>query len=60
MDCDAPFEDGVTFRPIVGNAVFWKNVDEKGKGLTSMLHAGLPVTSGEKMGLNIWTWIKME
>ncbi|KAF8858529.1 hypothetical protein BDZ45DRAFT_396271 [Acephala macrosclerotiorum] len=56
IDCDRPYSEGVTFKPITGNAVFWRNTDEKGEGMPSTLHAGLPVTSGEKMGLNVWTW----
>ncbi|CZR64925.1 uncharacterized protein PAC_14825 [Phialocephala subalpina] len=56
IDCDRPYTDGVTFKPITGNAIFWENVDENGDGMVSTLHAGLPVTSGEKMGLNVWSW----
>jgi prolyl 4-hydroxylase len=56
IDCDVPYDDGVTFKPVVGNAIFWKNLGEDGKGNLKTLHAGLPVTSGMKTGLNIWTW----
>ncbi|KAI0131099.1 hypothetical protein F4814DRAFT_437711 [Daldinia grandis] len=55
VDCDEPWENGVTFRPIVGNAVFWQNLLEDGTGDQATLHAGLPVTSGSKIGMNIWT-----
>ncbi|KAJ3578255.1 hypothetical protein NPX13_g2309 [Xylaria arbuscula] len=55
IDCDEPWENGVTFRPIVGNAVFWSNLLEDGTGDQRTLHAGLPVTSGSKIGMNIWT-----
>ncbi|KAK7752656.1 hypothetical protein SLS62_005425 [Diatrype stigma] len=55
VDCDEPWEAGVTFRPVVGNAVFWRNVLEDGAGDQRTLHAGLPVTSGWKVGMNIWT-----
>ncbi|KAK3944444.1 hypothetical protein QBC46DRAFT_251808 [Diplogelasinospora grovesii] len=55
VDCDKPWENGVTFRPIEGNAVFWKNLHDDGTGNQKTLHAGLPVTSGEKIGMNIWT-----
>lgn len=55
MDCDEPWENGVTFRPVEGNAVFWRNLDEEGRGLETMVHAGLPVVSGRKVGMNIWT-----
>lgn len=59
IDCDEPWESGVTFRPIAGNAVFWMNMIDDGKGKLvgdeRVLHAGLPVTSGGKVGMNIWT-----
>ncbi|KAI1327641.1 2OG-Fe(II) oxygenase superfamily protein [Xylariaceae sp. FL0255] len=55
VDCDEPWERGVTFRPIVGNAVFWSNLLDDGEGDQRTLHAGLPLTSGEKLGMNIWT-----
>jgi prolyl 4-hydroxylase len=59
-DCDRPYGERVTFKPIAGNAVFWMNLKDGGKGEGDLktLHAGLPVTSGTKMGLNIWTWTK--
>ncbi|KAI4596685.1 hypothetical protein KJ359_005027 [Pestalotiopsis sp. 9143b] len=55
VDCDEPYENGVTFRPVVGNAVFWRNLNEDGTGDQRNLHAGLPVASGWKIGMNIWT-----
>lgn len=55
VDCDEPWENGVTFRPIEGNAVFWQNLHPNGVGDDRTLHAGLPVTSGGKIGMNIWT-----
>jgi prolyl 4-hydroxylase len=55
VDCDEPWENGVTFRPVPGNAVFWQNLREDGSGDPATLHAGLPVTSGKKLGMNIWT-----
>ncbi|KAI0856892.1 2OG-Fe(II) oxygenase superfamily protein [Xylaria cubensis] len=55
IDCDEPWENGVTFRPVVGNAVFWSNLLDDGTGDQRTLHAGLPVTSGSKLGMNIWT-----
>jgi prolyl 4-hydroxylase len=60
VDCDQELGAGVTFRPITGNAIFWKNLDGEGKGLKSTLHAGLPVTEGMKTGLNIWTWLRYD
>ncbi|KAI0007509.1 hypothetical protein F4779DRAFT_629083 [Xylariaceae sp. FL0662B] len=55
VDCDEPWENGVTLRPVPGNAVFWQNLNEDGTGDQRTLHAGLPVTSGWKIGMNIWT-----
>lgn len=47
--------DGVAFRAIAGNAVFWVNLHEDGAGDERVLHAGSPVLTGRKIGLNIWT-----
>jgi prolyl 4-hydroxylase len=55
VDCDEEWERGVTFRPVEGNAVFWHNLLPDGRGDARTLHAGLPVTSGGKIGMNIWT-----
>lgn len=61
LDCDEPWEKGVTFRPVQGNAVYWDNLlprtagDESRTGDPRTLHAGLPVVTGEKIGMNIWT-----
>ncbi|KAF2117643.1 hypothetical protein BDV96DRAFT_570604 [Lophiotrema nucula] len=54
VNCDASWEDGVTFRPIPRNAVFWKNL-KGGMGDRRTLHAGLPIQRGNKLGMNIWT-----
>ena len=55
VDCDEPYANGVTFRPVEGNAVFWENLTPDGIGDSRTEHAGLPVTSGDKIGMNIWT-----
>lgn len=57
VDCDAPWDTGVTFKPVEGNAIYWENLwpDGSGKGDHRVVHAGLPVTSGDKIGMNIWT-----
>ena len=47
---------GVTFKPVKGNAIFWVNIRPDGRGFEETWHAGLPVTSGWKVGLNIWSW----
>ena len=49
-------KDGITFKPIKGNAVFWENLRADGTGYTETWHAAYPVTSGTKVGLNIWSW----
>ncbi|KAK1749863.1 2OG-Fe(II)oxygenase superfamily protein [Echria macrotheca] len=56
VECDEPFGSGVVFRPVEGNAIFWENlIPGTGRGDGRTEHAGLPVTSGEKIGMNIWT-----
>lgn len=55
---DASLEDGVIFKPIASNAVFWENMRSDGTGYLESWHAGLPVTSGSKIGLNIWSWFQ--
>jgi prolyl 4-hydroxylase len=56
IDCDRPLDEGVTFKPILGNAVYWDNLGADGVGYVKTLHSGMPVTSGNKMGMNMWTW----
>ncbi|KAG0646137.1 Prolyl 4-hydroxylase 1 [Hyphodiscus hymeniophilus] len=52
---DCRHEDpGVKWKPKAGNAIFWENMLD-GKGIEDVLHAGLPVSVGEKIGLNIWS-----
>lgn len=53
---------GVVFKPLAGNAVFWENFrpDGTGRGWEETWHAGLPVTRGIKVGLNIWTWGRVD
>lgn len=55
VDCDEPWDNGLTFRPVEGNFVYWENLLADGTGDPRNLHAGLPVTSGQKVGMNIWT-----
>jgi prolyl 4-hydroxylase len=45
---------GVKFKPIKGNAIFWINLNGDGEGDERVVHAGLPVGEGEKIGLNLW------
>ncbi|KAE8145752.1 hypothetical protein BDV25DRAFT_144367 [Aspergillus avenaceus] len=55
LDCESGLE-GTVFRPIAGNAIFWENVRPDGTNYDEMLHAGLPVIEGTKVGMNMWTW----
>lgn len=56
VECSDDAAEGVTFKPIAGNAVFWLNFDANGRGYKETIHAGMPVLSGEKVGLNVWSW----
>lgn len=47
---------GTTFKPRPGSAIFWENFYPNGTGHPNVYHAGLPVKSGVKVGLNIWFW----
>ncbi|KAK2604484.1 hypothetical protein N8I77_007411 [Diaporthe amygdali] len=53
---------GVVFKPVAGNAVYWENFrpDGTGRGWEETWHAGLPVTRGTKVGLNIWSWGRID
>ena len=55
-------EEEVTtvFTPKPGNAVFWENFAADGRGYEETWHAGLPVTQGVKVGLNIWSFGRIE
>jgi prolyl 4-hydroxylase len=50
-----PLVGGTDFKPIVGNAVFWRNLHEDGTGHEGVWHAGMPVKKGRKVGMNILT-----
>jgi len=47
-------KDGLAIVPRAGSGVFWMNLDENGVGNERTLHAGLPVSSGSKVGMNLW------
>jgi prolyl 4-hydroxylase len=53
---------GVVFTVRPGNAVYWENfrADGTGRGHEETWHAGLPVRKGVKVGLNIWSWGRIE
>lgn len=50
--------EGVVFKPLRGNAVYWENLRADGSGYVETWHAGLPVETGVKIGLNIWSWYR--
>lgn len=56
VDCAEDEYKGVTFKPIPGSAIFWENTHPNGTLHKGVRHASLPVKSGTKIGLNIWTW----
>ncbi|KAF5234220.1 hypothetical protein FANTH_12220 [Fusarium anthophilum] len=58
VECEDTEYPGVTFKPIKGSAVFWENMYPNGSFHPDVRHASLPVTSGEKLGLNIFGWDK--
>jgi prolyl 4-hydroxylase len=65
VECPASgHQDGAAtvFKPIAGNAVYWENFrsDGSGRGYDETWHAGLPVVEGVKVGLNIWSWGRIE
>ena len=55
-NASSPHPEGMTFKPIKGNAIYWENLRPDGSGYPETWHAAFPVTSGTKVGLNIWSW----
>lgn len=51
---------GTTFKVVPGNAVYWENFASDGRGYDETWHAGLPVKKGVKVGLNIWSFGRIE
>lgn len=47
---------GLLVKPKKGNAVFWNNLHANGSGDVRVAHAGLPVESGVKIGLNLFSY----
>jgi prolyl 4-hydroxylase len=47
-------ERGVSFKPKKGNGLFWVNLMPDGIGDNRLIHAGLPVKLGRKVGMNVW------
>ena len=55
VECERDLnESGVAFKPILGNAIYWSNVWHDGSYHEGTYHAGMPVTKGRKIGLNVW------
>lgn len=52
--------NGTIFKVLPGNAVYWENFTPNGRGYEETWHAGLPVTKGTKVGLNIWSFGRIE
>jgi hypothetical protein len=48
-------DERLTVKPIPGSILFWRNLLPNGQGDPMTLHAGLPLTNGIKVGLNIWS-----
>ncbi|EFY94008.1 2OG-Fe(II) oxygenase superfamily protein [Metarhizium robertsii] len=53
---DDPSGKGLLVKPKKGNALFWNNMQSNGTGDRRLLHAGLPVHSGVKIGLNMFSF----
>lgn len=53
-------EKGTVFKVMPGNAVYWENFAADGRGYDETWHAALPVEQGVKIGLNIWTFGRIE
>ncbi|KPM36316.1 hypothetical protein AK830_g10243 [Neonectria ditissima] len=51
---------GVVFKVIPGNAVYWENFARDGRGYEDTWHAGLTVDKGVKVGLNIWSFGRIQ
>ena len=46
---------GLLVKPNRGNGIFWNNLHANGTGDMRLAHAGLPIESGVKIGLNMWS-----
>jgi prolyl 4-hydroxylase len=52
--------NGLILKARAGSGVFWMNLANGTTGNTKTLHAGLPVKSGIKVGMNIWIMRNVE
>jgi len=55
VECDVPWEAGVTFRAVQGNAIYWRDLNESGHGDRRVARAAVPLTGGEEVSVNMWT-----
>lgn len=47
---------GLLIKPRRGNAVFWNNLLANGSGNPMVAHASLPIKSGRKVGINLFSY----
>lgn len=47
---------GLLVKPKRGNAIVWKNLFNNGSVDERLVHASLAIRSGEKVGMNLFTW----
>lgn len=47
--------EGLLVKPRRGNALLWKNLHNNGTGDARLIHASLPVMSGRKTGMNLFS-----
>lgn len=57
FECNSPL---LTAKAVPGAALLWRNIHANKSVDERMLHAGLPVEQGSKVGLNIWTTIQIQ
>jgi len=71
VNCDEPWDRGLTFKPVEGNAIFWMNAQARARsdgerdgndegagsveGERRAVRRMVPLTSGEEVGVNFWT-----
>jgi prolyl 4-hydroxylase len=61
VDCEGENvenHEGITFKPIPGNAIYWENFRPDGRGWEELWHAADPLREGVKVGLNVWSWFQ--
>jgi prolyl 4-hydroxylase len=59
VECEeTPEKQGITFKPVAGNAIYWENFRPDGRGWEDLWHMADRVVEGEKVGLNIWSWFQ--